>query len=95
MKNIILSENVSKHIFSLFQELRDNFLHPIGFMQLGAIGVSYLVAWLFAEKIRHFLEKDFDKVRGHMRIAVSPAHFAIILRNFFWALQVPAGVGLL
>jgi small-conductance mechanosensitive channel len=88
MKNLIISENVSKHIFPLFHDLRENFLHPIGFMQLGAIGVSYLVAWLFAEKIRHFLEKDFDKVRGHMRIAVSPAHFAIILRNFFWALLV-------
>ena len=60
MKNLSISENVSKHIFPLFHDLRENFLHPIGFMQLGAIGVTYLVAWLFAEKIRHFLEKDFD-----------------------------------
>ena len=88
MKNVILSENVSKHIFSLFQDLRENFLHPIGFMQLGAIGLTYLVAWLFAEKIRHFLEKDLDKVKAHMRFTMSPAHFAIIARNFFWVLLV-------
>jgi small-conductance mechanosensitive channel len=88
MKNVIISENVSKHIFSLFQDLRENFLHPIGFILLGAIGVSYLIAWLFAAKIRQFLEKDIDKVRAHMHFTLSPAHFTIIARNLFWALLV-------
>ena len=88
MANSTFSDNILTSFTSLFQGLRENFLHPIGFIQIGAIGVSYLVAWLFAAKIRQFLEKDIDKVKAHMRVTVSPAHFAIIFRNFIWMMLV-------
>ena len=88
MANSTFSDNISTSFTSLFQGLRENFIHPIGFIQIGAIGVSYLVAWLFAAKIRQFLEKDIDKVKAHMHVTVSPAHFAIIFRNFIWMMLV-------
>ena len=88
MNNSILSDNVSMFITSLVQELRENLFHPIGFMQIGAIGAGYLIAWLFALKIRQHLEKDSDRVKAHMRFKVSPAHFAIIFKYFFWLLLV-------
>jgi len=83
MENSILSDSVSKYVAPLFQELREDFLHPIGFMQIGAIGVSYSIAWLLAARIRQFLEKDTDKVKAHMHFTVSPAHFAIMLKYVF------------
>ena len=57
-------------------------------MQIGAIGVSYSIAWLLAARIRQFLEKDIDKVKAHMRFTVSQAHFAIMLKYVFWLLLV-------
>jgi small-conductance mechanosensitive channel len=88
MANSAFSDNILTSFTSHFQGLRENLSHPIGFIQIGTIGVSYLIARLFAAKIRQFLEKDFDKVKAHMHVTVSPAHFAIILRNFFWAVLV-------
>jgi small-conductance mechanosensitive channel len=88
MANSTLSDDISASFTSLLQKLYENFLHPIGFFQIGAIGVSWLVAWLFAAKIRQFLEKDIEKARAHMHFKVSPAHFAIILRNLFWGLLI-------
>jgi small-conductance mechanosensitive channel len=75
-------------VTSLVQGLRDDFSHPIGFLQIGAIGVTYLIAWLLAVKIHQFLEKDIEKVKAHMRFTVSPAHFANILKYVFWLLLV-------
>jgi small-conductance mechanosensitive channel len=88
MANSAFSDNISTSFTSLFQGLRENLFQPIGLIQIGSIGVSYLIARLFAAKIRQFLEKDFDKVKAHMHVTVSPAHFAIILRNFFWVVLV-------
>lgn len=88
MANSILSDNFSMFITSLVQGLRENFLHPIGFVQLGAIGLSFLIAWLLSIEIHKYLEKDIDRVKAHMRVTVSPAHFAIIFKYFFWLLLV-------
>ncbi|MGD2098052.1 MAG: mechanosensitive ion channel [Desulfobacterales bacterium] len=88
MTNSTLSDKISTAFTSLFQGLRENFLQPIGFIQIGAIGVSYLVAWLLSTIIRKFLEKDIDRVRAHMHVTVSPAHFAIIFKYLFWGLLV-------
>jgi hypothetical protein len=52
---------------------------------IGAIAVSYLIAWLFAPKIRQFLDKDIEKARAHMRYILSPAHFATMLNYLFLA----------
>jgi small-conductance mechanosensitive channel len=88
MANSILSHNISMFITFLVHWLRENFLHPIGFMQIGAIGVSFLIAWLFSLEIHKYSEKDIDRVKAHMRVTVSSAHFAIIFKYFFLLLLV-------
>jgi hypothetical protein len=37
-----------------------------------------------ARKLKHYLEKDIEKVRAHTRFVLRPAHFAIILKYVFW-----------
>ncbi|MGD9242725.1 MAG: mechanosensitive ion channel [Desulfobacterales bacterium] len=68
----------------MVQELLDDLSHPIGFLQIGAIGVTFLLAWFLARKLNHYLEKDIEKVRAHIRFVLRPAHFAIILKYVFW-----------
>lgn len=84
MENSISSVEFSRLFTSLVQELLDDLSHPIGFLQIGAIGVTYLLAWFLARKLNHYLEKDIEKVRAHMRFVLRPAHFAIILKYVFW-----------
>ena len=86
--NSMFSDNVPIFFTSLVQALREDFAHPIGLVQIGAIGVSYLIAWLLARKIRQYLDKGIEKITVHMRLISSPAHFAIMLRYVFWLLLV-------
>ena len=51
MANSTALDNFSMIITSLVQGFRDDLSHPIGFLQIGAIGVTFLIAWLFATKI--------------------------------------------
>ena len=88
MANSKFLDNVSMSTTSLVKWFQENLFHPAGFMQLGAIGVSYLIAWVFAAKVRQHLEKDIEKVRAHMRFVLSPTHFAIVLKYVFWLLFV-------
>ena len=88
MTNSNYYDNITKLFWSLEQGLRADFSHPIGFLQIGAIGVSYLIAWLLAAKIHQYLEKDIEKVKVHVRFVLSPAHFAIMLKYVFWLLLV-------
>jgi len=88
MANSNFSDNVSMFFSSLDQWLPGDLFHPSGFLQIGAIGVTYLIAWLFAARIRHYLEKDIEKVKAHVRFVLSPAHFAIVLRLILWLLLV-------
>ena len=73
---------------ALAKWFQENIGNSAGVMQLGAIGGSYLLAWLLAARIRQLLEKDIEKVRAHMRFVLSPAHFTIVLRYVFWLLLV-------
>ena len=59
MTNSTYYDNISMFFTSLVQGLREDFAHPIGLMQIGAIGVMYLIAWLFAAKIGQYLEKRY------------------------------------
>ena len=88
MANSNFSDNVSMYFSLLDQWLPENLFQPSGFLQIGAIGVTYLIAWLFAVRIRQYLEKDIEKVKAHARFVLSPAHFAIILKYLFWLLLV-------
>ena len=88
MTNSTYYDNIAKIFTSLVQGLRADFSHPIGFLQIGAIGVAYLIAWLLAKKIHQYLEKDIEKVKVHMRFVLSPAHFATMLKYVFWLLLV-------
>ena len=82
--NSMFSDNVTIFFTSPVQGLRQDFAHPIGLVQIGAIGVSYLISWLLARKIHQYLDKGTEKATGHMRFISSPAHFAIMLRYVFW-----------
>ena len=73
---------------TLAKWFRENLWHPAGLVQLGAVGGSYLIAWLLAAKILQLLEKDIEKVKTHMRFVLSPAQFTIVLRYVFWLLLV-------
>ena len=86
MPKSISLDNVSMFFTSLVQGVREDLSHPIGFLQIGAIGVTYLIARLLAVKIHQFLEKNTEKVKAHMRLVLSPLHFAIMLKYFFWLL---------
>ena len=86
MANSTALDNFSMIITSLVQGFRDDLSHPIGFLQIGAIGVTFLIAWLFATKIHQYLEKDIKKVKAHIRFVLSPVHFAIILKYTLWLL---------
>jgi hypothetical protein len=88
MTNSNYYDNISMLFTSLVQGLREDLAHPIGLVQIGAIGVAYLIAWLFAAKIGQHLEKDIEKVKAHMRFVLSPVQFAIVLKYFFWLLLV-------
>jgi len=76
---------------ALVQYFQENLLHPVGFMQIGTIGVTYLLARFFAAKVRQHLEKDIEKVVAHRRFTLTPVHLAIVLKHFFWLLLIPAG----
>ena len=83
--NSMFSDNVPIFFTSLVQGLREDFAHPIGFVQIGAIGVSYLIAWLLARRLHQYLDKGIEKITIHMRLISSPAHFAIMLKVCFLA----------
>ena len=86
MANSISPDKFSMLFTSLVQELRDDLSNPIGFLQIGAIGATYLIAWLFAKKVNQHLEKGIEKVKVHMRFVLSPDQFAIILKYLLWML---------
>jgi hypothetical protein len=86
MVNSNFSDNLSLFFSSLDQWLPENLFHPSGFLQIGTIFVTYLIARLFAAKVRQYLEKDIEKVKAHVRFVLSPSHFAIILKYIFWLL---------
>ena len=47
--------------------LRENFIHPIGFLQIGIIGITYLIAKVIAIKIRQRLEITSKGPSGQQR----------------------------
>ncbi len=69
---------------SLVQGFRENLLQPAGFMQVGAIGATYLIAWLLATKVRQHLEKGIGKSETRKQFVLSPAQISIVLKYFFW-----------
>jgi len=88
MANSAHFTDISMTMTSLVKWFQKNLLTPVGFIELGAIGASYLIAWFFAAKVRQHLEKEIEKVKAHMWIVLSPAHFAIVLKYLFWLVLV-------
>ena len=88
MATLKIFNDISIVTIYLEKWFQENLWHPAGVIQLGAIGGSYLIAWLLSAKIRQLLEKDIEKVRAHMHLILSSAHFAIVLRYVFWLLLV-------
>jgi small-conductance mechanosensitive channel len=89
MPNSISSDNVSMFFTSLVQGLREDFYHPIGLVQIGAIGVTCLIAWLLARKLHHYFDKSVEKVKTRIRLfRLSPAQFAKLLGYLLWLLLI-------
>ena len=84
MANSTYFDNISTYMTSLVQGFRENLLQPVGFMQAGAIGATYLIAWLLAAKVRQLLEKGIGKSETRTRFVLSPAQLSIVLKYFFW-----------
>ena len=88
MENSAHFTNISMSLTSLVKWFQANLLTPVGFIEVGAIGVSYLIAWFFAAQILQHLERDIEKVKAHMRFVLGPVHFAVVLRYVFWLVLV-------
>jgi small-conductance mechanosensitive channel len=85
--NPMFSGDISMFFTSLAQGFREDLSHPIGFMQIVAIGVSFLTAWLFARKFHHYFEKSTEKIKAHTRIfKLMPGQSAQLLGYLFWLL---------
>jgi small-conductance mechanosensitive channel len=79
--------DISMFFASQIQGFREDLSHPIGFVQIVAIGVSFLTAWLFARKFHHYFDKGTEKVTAHTRIyKFMPAQSAQLLGYLFWLL---------
>jgi len=79
-------DNISVLMTSLVQGFREMLLHPVGFMQIGAVVATYLIAMLFASKVRQYLEEGIGKSETRIRFVLSPAQLATVLKYFFWLL---------
>jgi len=79
--------DISMFFTSQIQGFHEDLSHPIGFVQIVAIGVSFLTAWLFARKFHHYFDKGTEKVKAHTRIyKFMPAQSAQLLGYLFWLL---------
>ena len=79
MANPTLSGNHAMYVDSLIHWLRENVVHPVGLLQIGLVGITYLLARIISIKIRQHLEKSSGKAAPHVRFALSPSHFSILL----------------
>jgi small-conductance mechanosensitive channel len=71
----------------LVQWFQENILHHV-FLQVGVIVLTYLFASFFAKKIEHYLEKNVKEAQAHMRLVLSPAQLAIVMKYVFWLVLV-------
>jgi len=71
---------------SLIHWLRENVVHPVGLLQIGLVGITYLLSRIISIRIRQHLEKSSGKDKPHVRFALSPAHFSVLLGYVLWLL---------
>ena len=86
MANPNLSGDHAMDVDSLIHWLRENVVHPVGLLQIGLVGITYLLARIISIKIRQHFEKNSGKAAPHVRFALSPAHFSILLGYVLWLL---------
>lgn len=87
--NPMFSGDVSMFFASQVQGFREDLAHPIGLLQIVAIGVSFLIAWLLARELHHYFDKSMEKVKTRTRIfKLIPAQFAKLLGYLFWLLLI-------
>jgi len=60
MENSKNVDDIYNSITALVNWFQENLFNPIGFMQLAAVYVSYLIAWLLAAKLQQHLKKDIE-----------------------------------
>ena len=83
----MFSGDVSMFFTSQVQGFREDLSHPIGLVQIVAIGVSFLIAWLLARKLHHDFDKSMERVKTHTRIfKLIPAQFSQLFGYLFWLL---------
>ena len=58
--NPMFSGDVSMFFASQVQGFREDLAHPIGLLQIVAIGVSFLIAWLLARELHHYVITSYS-----------------------------------
>lgn len=86
MANSTIPGSVSMDVNSQIHWLRENLIHPIGILQIGIVGITYLIARIISLKIRKHLERSSEKAALHGRFALSPVQFSIMLGYVLWLL---------
>jgi len=86
MANSTLPGIFSLDVKFLLHWVAENFGHPAGILQIGVVGITYLLARIISIKVRRHLEKNSGIATPHVRFALSPAHFSIMLGYVLWLL---------
>ena len=87
--NPMFSGDVSMFFTSQVQGFREELAHPIGLLQIVAIGISFLIAWLLARGLHHYFDESVEKAKTRTRIfKLIPAQFAKLLGYLFWLLLI-------
>ncbi|MFZ0613810.1 MAG: mechanosensitive ion channel domain-containing protein [Desulfobacterales bacterium] len=84
MANSISTGIASLDANALIHWLHYHVFHPTGILQIGIVGITYLISRIISIKIRQHLEKNAEKATSHVRFALNPAQFSIVLGYALW-----------
>ena len=84
MKDALFSSSVLTDLEPEVSRHLETLTHVRGFMQLGVIGLTYMISRIFSRKIKQHLEKNSKKVESRFHFSLSPAQFSIMLGYVIW-----------
>ena len=84
MKDSLFSGNVLKEVEPEARLHLEDLVQVRGFIQISAIGLTYLISKIFSRKIRQHLEKNSEKIESHFHFSLSPAQFSVMLGYVIW-----------
>jgi small-conductance mechanosensitive channel len=85
-----MASSLSAHLTTLAASLvrwaDQQILNALGMLQIGIVGITFLLTWLVSKKIGRYLEKSIKTQKFHIRIRLSPTHFSLVTRYVMWLL---------